>query len=274
LKWFRIAFQSHYATSSRPSLPEHFSSSKNISRRQDLTKLADNLDFLRDDTGIHVHADLIVGLPGESIECFGRGFDRLVALRPHEIQVGILKRLRGTPIVRHDTEWQMVYSANPPYEILQNKLISFSDMQRMRRFARFWDLVANSGSFVETTPRLWQQAQTVSEAADRLEEKTSPFGAFLAFSDWLYSRLGRQHGIALDRLAESLFAYLTTILGHQSLNTAESIWRDYQRAGRRDMPTFLVPHLPDAIISSKRVDRSISPKRQSRHLEPAQTTQE
>ena len=30
--------------------------------------------------------------------------DRLVALRPQEIQVGMLKRLRGTPIVRHDAE--------------------------------------------------------------------------------------------------------------------------------------------------------------------------
>ena len=76
-----------------------------ISRKQDNTKLADNLTFLREETGVHVHADLIVGLPGETIESFGHGFDRLVALKPQEIQVGILKRLRGTPIVRHDAEF-------------------------------------------------------------------------------------------------------------------------------------------------------------------------
>jgi len=56
--------------------------------------------FLRGETGVHIHADLIVGLPGESVESFAAGFDRLIALRPQEIQVGILKRLRGTPIVR------------------------------------------------------------------------------------------------------------------------------------------------------------------------------
>src|SRR5207253_4482365 len=118
-----------------------------ISRRQNYEKLADNFQFLRAKTGVHIHADLIVGLPGETIESFAAGFDRLVALGPQEIQVGILKRLRGTPIVRHDHDWAMIYSACPPYEILQNKSIDFASMQRMRRFARYWDLIGNSGNF-------------------------------------------------------------------------------------------------------------------------------
>ena len=89
------------------------------------------------------------------MESFAAGFDRLIALGPQEIQVGILKRLRGTPIVRHDAEWQMIYNPQPPYEILQNKLIDFATMQRLRRFARYWDLVGNSGNFIETTPLIW-----------------------------------------------------------------------------------------------------------------------
>jgi len=83
--------------------------------------------------GVHVHADLIVGLPGEDIASFATGFDRLLKLRPQEIQVGMLKRLRGTPIVRHDCEWEMVYAAHPPYEVLRTKVIDFETMQRMRR---------------------------------------------------------------------------------------------------------------------------------------------
>ena len=89
-----------------------------ISRRQNYERLADNFHFLRRETGVHIHADLIVGLPGETLESFAAGFDRLIALGPQEIQVGILKRLRGTPIVRHDADWQMVYNPHPPYEIL------------------------------------------------------------------------------------------------------------------------------------------------------------
>ncbi len=226
--------------------------SRNISRRQDYAKLADNFQFLRAQTGVHIHADLIVGLPGETVASFGRGFDRLIALRPQEIQVGILKRLRGTPIIRHDLEWRMIYNANPPYEILQNGLIDFAMMQRLRRFARFWDLVANSGNFVETTPVLWPNG-------------ASPFTAFLGFSDWLFAQVGRQHSIALAHLVEFLFTYLTREPGRERRVVAELLLRDFQRGGRRDPPGCLQPYLPKASAVPERSDRSISLKRQARH---------
>ena len=55
----------------------------------------------------------------------------------------------------------MIFDATPPYEILQNKLIPFAEMQRMRRFAKYWDLVGNSGNFVETTPLLWSGGEGI-----------------------------------------------------------------------------------------------------------------
>ncbi len=177
--------------------------------------MADNFNFLRRETSVHIHADLIVGLPGETLESFAAGFDQLVALGPQEIQVGILKRLRGTPIVRHDAEWQMVYNAHPPYEILQNKLIDFATMQRLRRFAKYWDLVGNSGNFVETTPLVAQASSLCvsnddqNRAGETPAPLPSPFANFLRLSDWLYARLGRTDTIALARLAELLFEFLT-----------------------------------------------------------------
>jgi radical SAM superfamily enzyme YgiQ (UPF0313 family) len=222
-----------------------------ISRRQDNAKLEQNLRWLREHTGVHVHADLIVGLPGENIESFGRGFDRLVALRPQEVQVGLLKRLRGTPIVRHDAEWEMVYSPHAPYEILRTKLIDFPGMQRVRRFARYWDLVANSGNFVETTPLIWGDA--------------SPFDSFLRFSDWIYERTAQTHAIALSNLAEHLFRYLIEIAGRDPSQAAATMWRDYTRGGRSDLPQFLRPWIGDARVPRKRVEISI-PRRQARHL--------
>jgi len=227
--------------------------SARISRRQDNAKLSDNLRFLREQTGVHVHADLIVGLPGETLESFAAGFDRLVALRPQEIQVGILKRLRGTPIVRHDAEWAMVYSPNPPYEILQNSTIDFATLQRLRRFSRFWDMVSNSGNFLETTPLIWANGR-------------SPFWSFLEWSDWAFSRVGRQHAIALPRLAELLFQYLTTQGAHNVAHIAETLGRDYQRGHRVDLPEFLRPYLPtpDRAARGLTVSRSL-PRRQARH---------
>jgi radical SAM superfamily enzyme YgiQ (UPF0313 family) len=226
--------------------------SANISRRQDYNRLADNLQFLRGKTGVHVHADLIVGLPGESIESFATGFDRLISLGPQEIQVGILKRLRGTPIVRHDKEWEMVYSAHPPYEILRNKSIDFPTMQRLRRFARFWDLVGNSGNFVETTPMLWS-------------ESGSPFHAFMRWSEWLYGQVGRRHGIALARLAELLFDYLTKELRLDVSKVAEALWRDWQRTGRREKPEFLTGLLT-AMEPKRKPNAGAAPRRQARHM--------
>jgi hypothetical protein len=202
---------------------------------------------------VHIHADLIVGLPGESVESFAAGFDRLVALRPQEIQVGILKRLRGTPIVRHDLEWQMTYSLQPPYEILQNKLIDFATMQKLRRFARYWDLVANSGNFVEAAPSLWAKSGT-------------PFQGFMQWSEWLYAQLGRTHEISLVRLAELLFEYLTAQLGFDAPQTAHTLWRDYQRGGRSDLPEFLRHYIPDELRVIGRRTRPARMKRQALHL--------
>jgi radical SAM superfamily enzyme YgiQ (UPF0313 family) len=224
-----------------------------IRRRQNNDKLADNFRFLREQTGVHIHADLIAGLPGETLESFGAGFDRLIALGPQEIQVGMLKRLRGTPITRHDTEWQMVYNPHPPYEILQHRSIDFATMQRLRRFARHWDLVGNSGNFLETTPWLWRGLD-------------SPFAAFMKWSDWLHAQTGRTHGISLTRLAELLFRYLTEVLHQEPGELAPVLWRDYLRGGRTDRPAFLRQYLPDAPRRTSTRSPTPTLKRQARHL--------
>lgn len=249
-----------------------------ISRRQNYEKLADNFHFLRKETGVHIHADLIAGLPGETLESFAAGFDRLIALGPQEIQVGILKRLRGTPISRHDVEWQMVYNPHPPYEILQNKLIDFATMQRLRRFARYWDLVGNSGNFIESTPLIWNsegkrfvasQTSLPSQGIDEAmpSKPASPFQNFLQFSEWLYGRTGRTDSLALVRLMELLFEFLTGELRLDSQPVAEALWRDYRRGGRHDKPGFLKGFLAvaDPVIPLRKT-RAAFPKRQARRL--------
>jgi radical SAM superfamily enzyme YgiQ (UPF0313 family) len=223
-----------------------------ISRKQDNTKLEQNLRWLRDETGVHVHTDLIVGLPGEDVPSFAGGFDRLVTLNPQEIQVGMLKRLRGTPIVRHDQAWEMVYSPHAPYEILQTRLIDFATMQRLRRFARYWDLIANSGNFVGSTPLIWGE--------------DSPFEQFMHLSDWLFQTAGQTHAIALSHLVELMFEYLTRQRGLDPQIAAESLWRDYQRGGRSDRPTVLRRYVAAADTRQIRSAQTIALPRQARRL--------
>lgn len=203
-----------------------------ISRRQNIDATLTNLAWLHSQTGAHVHADLIVGLPGEDIATFALGFDRLALAGPHEIQVGILKRLRGTPIIRHDDEFNVVWSADPPYEILQNKMISFAELQRMKRFARAWDLVANRGNFTGTTPLLW---------TDRDGNVGSPFAGFAAFAEWLASKTSLA-AISLPRLTELIRQYLVDQRGYSADEAGAAMAPDFAHPGA-SVPKALQPYV-------------------------------
>lgn len=191
--------------------------SRRIARPLRVDRVEANLRWLRANTSVHLHTDLIVGLPGEDLRSFGRGFSRLVALQPQEIQVGVLKRLRGAPITALTDRWGMVYSPSPPYEVVQTGAVGFVDMQRLKRFARVWELVANRGSFPATVPLVLDAAET-------------PFEAVLALSDWLVERDGRVHGLSLLRLAERLLEWLQPVLGDTA---REAVLADYVSDGRR-----------------------------------------
>jgi radical SAM superfamily enzyme YgiQ (UPF0313 family) len=197
-----------------------------VSRKQDNAKAAENIRWLCEHSHAHLHVDLIAGLPGEDMASFARGFDQLVALGPHEIQFGILKRLRGTPIIRHTEQFGMVFDPYPPYTILATSLIDFASMQRLVRFARYWDLVANSGRFAGTLVRMLGDA---------------PFDRFMAFSDWIYGKTDATHRIALDRLAALVVEWLTTH-GMSKQDAQALVGSDY--AGKVDAPAEKVKSVP------------------------------
>lgn len=196
-----------------------------ISRKQDNAKTADNLCWLVNESQAHVHADLIFGLPGETLESFAAGFDRLYELAPHEIQFGILKRLRGTPITRHTDEFAMVYDPQTPYTILQNSTVDFAAMQRINRFARYWEMVANSGRF--------------ASGLKLLLEPGSAFGHFLHFSDWLWQATGKTHEFALEKLVDLLCTHLIEVRGLAGGDVRNALLADYLASGARGRPRSL-----------------------------------
>jgi hypothetical protein len=210
-----------------------------ISRRQDNDAAEENLRWLRRESNALTHVDLIAGLPGEDLASFGRGFDRLHALGPHEIQVGILKRLRGTPIARHTDAYAMRYNPEPPYNVLQTDRIDFADMQRIARFARYWEMIGNSGRFKRGLALLLDGA---------------PFARFMRFSDWLYGNARKTHEMALERLFEHVHRFLTSELGI----APERV--DYEESGARGRLAFA----PDVKDSGSA--RKIKALRQARHL--------
>ncbi len=199
---------------------------KNVSRKNDLVKVAENFQFIREHTQVHTHADLIVGLPGETLESFAEGFDQLASLGPDEIQVGILKRLKGAPIARHEKTFSMIYQSFSPFQILANSTMDYATLQRMNRFAKFWDLYANSGEFKNFMSWIKKQPESF-------------FWNFMKFVDFLSIRYSESHSIALMSLAESAWLYLQTV-GVASDEASELIIQDYCHGyKKRDIPVFL-----------------------------------
>jgi len=213
-----------------------------VSRKQNNEKAAENIRWLCEHSHAHLHVDLIAGLPGEDVESFARGFDKLHALKPHEIQFGILKRLRGTPIIRHTQTYGLVFDSNPPYTILATDRIDFANMQRLVRFARYWDLIANSGRFAHTLPMILD---------------SEPFANFMALSDWIYAKTDATHRIALERLAALVAEWMGT-RGADADAVSALLASDY--AGQANKS-----HIKPKAAGPAKADSAL-PRRQAQHL--------
>lgn len=197
----------------------------NINRRMNLDKVKENIYYLENETNAHIHLDLLVGLPGESLESFADNLNRLKAMTNAEIQIGILKKLSGTTLDRHDKIFGMVYSDKPPYDIVKNDLLSFKEIQKMKRFSRFWDLTYNSGNFKSTVNYIWKERDV--------------FSGFYHFSEWIYGQTASTWQISLTRLSELLFRYLVEECYHDKQVIADAIVADIAGIRGRKIPPFL-----------------------------------
>jgi hypothetical protein len=148
----------------------------------------------------------------------------------------------------------MVYSNQPPFEILQTHEVDFSTMVRLRHFARTWNLTGNSGNFADSLPMFWANGE-------------SPFQQLMSFTEFVVQREQRLHGISLVRLSEAVFDFLIGECEVSHQEAAEAVWKDYTRGGRSDRPAFLRGYeLPVPTSQQPTVAQAI-PTRQQRHVE-------
>ena len=234
-----------------------------ISRRQDNVQTELNLRWLLSSSNAHLHTDLIFGLPGETMESFAQGFDRLLSIGPQEIQLGVLKRLRGTPIARHTQAHAMVYGTLPPYAVQETKELDALSIQRFTRMAKYWDLVANSGRFKATLP-LILEAYT---------PRFSPFWSFMQLSDVMWNTFGKSYGLSPEDLADVIFDHLTQDRGCSIEHVRSLVLQDYLYSGSRARPRCLAnSRLPlgggrlglGGLLTTRATRRSLR-ERQDRH---------
>ena len=119
-----------------------------IKRNNILDKLAHNVR--RISRNIHLHLDLIAGLPYETYDIFKDSFNYVYNLKPEMIQLGFLKLLKGTQMYDEVEKYQYKYYSKSPYEVFSNKFISFGELVKLKNLEKMLDYYYNSEKFSYT----------------------------------------------------------------------------------------------------------------------------
>lgn len=125
-----------------------------IKRTMDFEKLSQSVRSLRRMENVHQHLDLIAGLPFEDIASFSKSFDDVYGLRPHQLQLGFLKVLKGSFMEEKKADYGLVYKSEPPYEVLYTNWLSYEDILKLKGIEQMVEIYYNSGQFEHTLPEL------------------------------------------------------------------------------------------------------------------------
>jgi radical SAM superfamily enzyme YgiQ (UPF0313 family) len=122
-----------------------------INRKENIYPILYNVEKLLElGNIIHIHLDLIAGLPYETYDLFGRSFDKIYHMGADAFQMGFLKVLKGTPISHQVEEFEIVSRAKAPYEIISNKWITSEEMVRLKNIEKMLNIYYNRGGFANS----------------------------------------------------------------------------------------------------------------------------
>jgi radical SAM superfamily enzyme YgiQ (UPF0313 family) len=124
-----------------------------IDRALDTERTIAALEKLHKNGNLHIHSDLIAGLPYEDYVSFAKSFDDIYG-KGNVLQLGILKLLRGSKMRSDAEKYGIVYSPNPPYRVLKTDVLSFAELMRLEAIDGMNDRFSNSGKFEYTFPYL------------------------------------------------------------------------------------------------------------------------
>ncbi len=134
-----------------------------INRIMDLNKLKNIVSRIQEGKNVHQHLDLIAGLPFEDLASFQKSFNDVYAMHPNQLQLGFLKVLKGTKMHGNKGEYGLVYSKEPPYEILSTRWISYEDLLELKMIEQMVEIFYNSDQFNYTIAELEKCFETPYE---------------------------------------------------------------------------------------------------------------
>jgi radical SAM superfamily enzyme YgiQ (UPF0313 family) len=199
-------------------------------RKCDLAMLAPNIRKLVALDSIHIHLDLILGLPHENRASFIRSFRDVFMLAPHYIQMGLLKVLPDTPISKSIEEYGLVVCENPPYEVLANKWLDAGELETLFWFGECAEAFYNNRFF----RGLWDYLRKTNQDIVVFFETLLSFCREKQFFDLAPTQ----------ELMSSLLLEMSRVRPDKEL-FSELLIFDWLRCGHR----FLPPHLEQEPIS-------------------------
>jgi len=163
-------------------------------RHTDMAKLVDRIRRIMEPNNIHLHIDLIAGLPEEDFATFGQSFDNAFELRPHQLQLGFLKFIHGSQLREQD--WGARFAPDPPYEVLSTPWMTYAELRRLHDAAEAVERIHNSGRFA------------LAEALVLEHTGMRPFDLYLRLGERMAARQGRWSLDNLTRLVYDTFLSL------------------------------------------------------------------
>jgi len=195
-----------------------------VNRRMDLGRARENVGRLAANDNIHLHLDLILGLPFESEETFRVSLNEVFAMAPHYIQMGLLKILPGTPISAQTEEFGIVHSLSPPYSVLETRWLPHQRLQRLYWLGECLEAFHNNRFF-----------RNVFAYLRKTEEE--PFAFFVELLD-----VCRQHNFFSFAGTQELMGRMLYALAQQRQDRelfVELLRFDWLLSGQRLLPPYL-----------------------------------
>lgn len=175
---------------------------KEIRRQVDFCKLADIVRRIHAGRNIHLHLDLIAGLPFEDFERFSQSFNDVYGLKPEQLQLGFLKVLKGSYMREKAADYQLIYRPEPPYEVLSSQWLSFDDILILKMVEEMVEVYYNSRQFENSMEWLEHFFSSAFEMYRSLGEYYEKEG----FKGLSHSRMARY---------EILFDFVKECLGNE-----------------------------------------------------------
>ena len=151
-----------------------------IDRKTDFDAICSAVKALKEAGTVHMHLDLIAGLPYEDYASFKRSFDDVFGLAPDELQLGFLKLLHGTKIRNEESRFGYRYSSSPPYEVIANDFMGFDELLALKGFEEVFEKFYNSGVFKASMEYLLTLYSSPFDMFDAVRRYLEDIGVSLA----------------------------------------------------------------------------------------------